>query len=161
MAMLTDVYIELHVPDFKRAIEFYSRLGFKLMWLTEDYLVMKRKRSVLNFYGGSQKVYSHSYFGRFKKTTKCGYGVEIIIPVDRAERVYNSVRKFAKIVQPLQLKKWGRRDFRIVDPFGFYLRITERYEWVRKLDTRQKKLINDYKMKLKREALRDRGNGRS
>jgi uncharacterized glyoxalase superfamily protein PhnB len=154
--MLTDVYIELHVPDFRRAVEFYSRLGFKLLWRTEDYLVMKRKRSVLNFYGGSQKVYSHSYFGRFKKTTKCGYGVEIIIPVDRVERVYNSVRKFAKIIQPLQLKKWGRRDFRIVDPFGFYLRITERYEWVGKLDARHKKLIDDYKMKLKDEALWNR-----
>ena len=159
--MLTDVYIELHVPDFRKAIEFYRRLGFKLLWRTEDYLVMKRKRSVLNFYGGSRKVYSHSYFRRFKKTTKCGYGVEIIIPVDRVESIYKGVRKFAKIVQPLQLKKWGRRDFRIVDPFGFYLRITERYEWVGKLDVRQKKLIDDYKMKLKEGALRDREKRRS
>jgi uncharacterized glyoxalase superfamily protein PhnB len=161
MAMLTDVYIELHVPDFKRAIEFYSRLGFKLLWRTEDYLVMKRRRrSVLNFYGGSQKVYSHSYFGRFKKTTKCGFGVEIIIPVDRVERFYNRVRKFVKIVQPLQLKKWGRRDFRIVDPFGFYLRITERYEWVGKLDARQKRLIGDYKMNLKREGFTEPKNSK-
>ncbi len=157
MAMLTDVYIELHVPDFKRAIEFYSRLGFKLLWRTEDYLVMKRKRSVINFFGGSQKVYSHSYFGRFKKTTKCGFGVEIIIPVDQVERFYKSVKKFAKIVQPLQLKKWGRRDFRIVDPFGFYLRITERYEWVRKLDASQRKLIDNYKIKLEEEGLKSRG----
>jgi len=153
MAMLTDVYIELHVPDFKRAIEFYSRLGFKLLWRTEDYLVMKRKRSVINFFGGSQKVYSHSYFGQFKKTTKCGFGVEIIIPVDQIERFYKSVKKFAKIVQPLQLKKWGRRDFRIVDPFGFYLRITERYEWVGKLDASQRKLIENYKIKLEEEGL--------
>jgi uncharacterized glyoxalase superfamily protein PhnB len=155
MAMLTDVYIELHVPDFKKAIEFYSKLGFKLLWRAEDYLVMKRKKSVLNFYGGSQKVYSHSYFGRFKKTTKCGYGVEIIIPVEHVERFYERVRKFAKIVQPLQLKKWGHRDFRIVDPFGFYLRIRERYEWVGELDARQKKLIGEYKTKLKEEALRN------
>jgi uncharacterized glyoxalase superfamily protein PhnB len=156
MALLTDVYIELHVPNFKEAIEFYSKLGFKLLWRTEDYLVMKRKRSVLNFYGGSEKVYHHSYFGRFSKSTKCGYGVEIIIPVDRVERFYQSVRKFAKIVQPLQLKKWGRRDFRIVDPFGFYLRITERYQWVRKPDARQKKLINEYKRSLKEDVLRGR-----
>jgi len=159
--MLTDIYIEIHVPDFNKLIEFYSKLGFKLLWRTEDYLVMKRKRSVLNFYGGSQNVYSHSYFGRFKKTTKCGYGVEIIIPVDRVEGVYESIRKFAKIVQPLQLKKWGRRDFRIIDPFGFYLRITERYEWVGKLDAKQKKLIDDYKKKLKEGALRDRGRRRN
>src|SRR5438132_13362744 len=111
--MLTDVYIELHVPDFRKAIEFYRRLGFKLLWRTEDYLVMKSKRSVLNFYGGSRKVYSHSYFRRFKKTTKCGYGVEIIIPVDRLESIYKRVRKFAKLVQPLQSKKWRRRDCRI------------------------------------------------
>ncbi len=159
--MLTDVYIELHVPDFKKTIEFYSKLGFKLLWRTEDYLVMKRKRSVLNFYGGNQKVYSHSYFGRFKKNTKRGYGVEIIIPVDRVELFYDSVRKFAKIVQPLQLKKWGRRDFRIVDPFGFYLRITERYDWIGKLDPNQRKSISNYEMKLKEAALRERGGRRS
>jgi lactoylglutathione lyase len=152
----TDVYIELHVPDFKRVIGFYSRLGFKLLWQTEDYLVMKRNRSVLNFYGGSEKVYSHSYFGRFKKTTRRGYGVEIIIPVDRVEQFYNSVRKFVKVVQPLELKKWGRRDFRIVDPFGFYLRITERYEWVGRLSDRQMKLIYDYKMKVKDKAPREK-----
>src|SRR5437667_12798955 len=118
--MLTDIYIELHVPDFKRTIEFYSRLGFKLLWRTEDYLVMKRRRSVINFFGGSQKVYSHSYFGRFKKTTKCGFGVEIIIPVDQVERFYKSVKKFAKIVQPLQLKKGVLRYVMIADPCGFY-----------------------------------------
>ncbi len=133
--MFTDVYIELHVPDFEKAIRFYTRLGFKLQWRTEDYLVMRKNRSVLNFYGGSKRVYTHSYFRRFKKSTKRGYGVEIIIPVNRVQAFYQKVRRFAKIVQPLQLKKWGRHDFRIVDPFGFYLRITERYDWVGKLDT--------------------------
>src|SRR2546430_10115111 len=161
MAMLTDVYIELHVPDFKRTVEFYSRLGFKRLWRTEDYLVMKGKRSVLNFYGGSEKVYRHSYFGRFNKNTKRGYGVEIIIPVDGIERVYKRLRKFTKVVQPLELKKWGRRDFRILDPFGFYLRITERYEWVGKLDTKQKKLIQDYKVKLEEAYPAGRKNQRS
>ena len=79
--------------------------------------------------------------------------MEIIIPVDQVERFYKSVKKFAKIVQPLQLKKWGRRDFRIVDPFGFYLRITERYEWVRKLNASQRKLIDNYRIKLEEEGL--------
>ena len=148
--MSTDVYIELHVPDFKRTIEFYSRLGFRTLWRTEDYLVMKRKRSILNFYGGSKKVFSHSYFGRFKKTTRRGYAVEIIIPVDHVKLFYKRVKKFARIVQPLKLKKWGRKDFRILDPCGFYLRITERYEWTGKLSASQRKLIDDYDMKLKK-----------
>ena len=142
--MSTDVYIELHVPDFKKTIGFYSRLGFKQLWRTEDYLVMKRKKSVLNFYGGSERIYSHSYFGRFKKSTKRGYGVEIIIPVENIESFYRKTRRFAKIVRPLMLKKWGRRDFRIVDPFGFYLRFTERYDWIGKLSPVQRKLVESY-----------------
>lgn len=146
--MSTDVYIELHVPDFKKTIEFYSKLGFKQLWRTEDYLVMKRKKSVLNFYGESEKIYSHSYFGRFKKTTKRGYGVEIIIPVENIESFYRKTKKFAKIVRPLMLKKWGRKDFRILDPFGFYLRITERYDWVGKLSPVQMKLVESYKRQL-------------
>lgn len=148
--MLTDVYIELHVPDFKKAIEFYSRLGFRVLWRTEDYLVMRRKKSTLSFYGGSGKIYSHSYFGKFKKTTKRGYGVEIIIPVDRVRAFYGRVRKFTRVVQPLQLRKWGRYDFRIVDPFGFYLRITETYSWVGKLDNAQRKLVEEYETRLKK-----------
>ena len=153
--MSTDVYIELHVPDFKTTIEFYGRLGFKQLWRTEDYLVMKRKKSILNFYGGSEKIYSHSYFGRFKKTTKRGYGVEIIIPVDNVEGFYRKAKRFAKIVRPLMVKKWGRRDFRIVDPFGFYLRITERYDWIGKLSPLQKKLVESYEAEV-REKKRKR-----
>jgi len=147
--MLTDVFIELHVPDFRRAIEFYSRLGFQLVWRTEDYLVMRRGKSVISFYGDSPKVYSHSYFGRFRRTTKRGYAVEIILPVDRVKQFYSKVRGFATVVRPLQLKKWGRWDFRIVDPFGFYLRITERYSWTGRLSVDQRRLIADYKMRLK------------
>ena len=147
--MSTDVYIELHVPDFKKTIEFYSRLGFKELWRTEDYRVMKRRKSVLNFYGGSEKIYAHSYFGRFKKTTKRGYGVEIIIPVENIESFYREARRFAKIVRPLMLKKWGRRDFRIVDPFGFYLRFTERYDWIGKLSPVQLKLVESYQSSLR------------
>lgn len=147
--MSTDVYIELHVPDFKKTIEFYSRLGFKQLWRTEDYLVMKRKKSILNFYGGSEKIYSHSYFGQFKKSTKRGYGVEIIIPVENVESFYRKAKRFAKIVRPLMLKKWGQRDFRIIDPFGFYLRITEKYSWTGKLGAVQQSLVDDFRMKLK------------
>ena len=146
--MSTDVYIELHVPDFKKTIKFYSKLGFKQLWRTEDYLVMKRKKSVLNFYGGSEKIYSHSYVGRFRKTTKRGYGVEFIIPVENVESFYRKAKKFATIVRPLMLKKWGRKDFRILDPFGFYLRITERYNWVGKLSPVQRKLVDSYKRRV-------------
>ena len=32
---LTDVLIELHVPDFKPVKDFYSQLGFEIVWERE------------------------------------------------------------------------------------------------------------------------------
>jgi hypothetical protein len=29
------------------------------------------------------------------------------------------------VVEPLRTRKWGARDFRIADSFGYYIRITE------------------------------------
>ncbi len=146
--MLTDIGLELHVPDFAKVIAFYSELGFKVLWRTEDYLVMKRRKSILSFYGGSRKIYQHSYFGRFKARTGRGYGVEIILPIEGIDRFYRRVRGRVKVVEPLKLRRWGRRDFRIADPFGFYLRLTERYDWVKGLDIRQMELIEAYRTKL-------------
>src|SRR3989344_191799 len=35
----TDVFIELHVPDFQTAIDFYKILGFAVVWISDEYLV--------------------------------------------------------------------------------------------------------------------------
>jgi uncharacterized glyoxalase superfamily protein PhnB len=145
--METDIFLELHVPNFEKVIKFYSKLGFKVLWRSEDYLVMKRGKSILNFYSETTEVYNHSYFGKFSKKTKRGYAIEIIIPIDNIKKFYNKVKRFMKVVEPLKLKKWGRWDFRIEDPFGFYIRFTERYDWVSKLDRKQIELIKDYKKK--------------
>ncbi len=147
--MKTDVFLELHVPDFKKVIKFYSKLGFQIVWRSEDYLVMRRGGSVLNFYGGSYKVYEQSYFKKFPKKTKVGYALEIIIPIDDIKNFYRKVKKYIKVVEPLKLKPWGRWDFRIEDPFGFYLRFTERYDWINEIDEKQRELIEDYKRKIK------------
>ncbi len=147
--METDVFLELHVPDFEKAIRFYRILGFKIVWRGESYLVMRRGKSIINFYGDSDKVFSQSYFRRFKKNTKRGYAVEIIILIDDIKNFYNKIKYKVKVVEPLKLKRWGRQDFRIEDPFGFYLRFTERYNWIDKKDKGVKKQIKEYKNKRK------------
>lgn len=129
----TDLHIELHVPDFKKAIDFYTLLGFKVfVEVDEKYFVMRRGKTYLNFYGGSDTVYDHSYFKNFSKDTKRGYGIELIIPVDDVESFFESVKDKVKVVEPLKLRSWGAKDFRVEDPFGFYLRVTERYTWIKK-----------------------------
>lgn len=126
----TDVLIELHVPDFAPIRKFYSRLGFSPAFEEPNYLVLKRGESVLNFYGGSEYVYRHSYFSRFEEGTKKGFGVEIVIFEPRVNELYEEVKDELKVVTPLKYRPWGKWDFRLEDPFGYYLRVSEPYNTV-------------------------------
>ena len=64
-------------------------------------------------------------------------GTEITITTNNIEEIYQIATKNLKkhIVRDLKAledheHKW--RDFRIVDPFGFYLRFTELLDWGQK-----------------------------
>ena len=133
---MTDVFIELHVPDFNIAVEFYRKLGFEVVWRENGptgYMVMRKGQSILNFYSGTDHVYQQSYFKRFARDTPRGYAVEIVLLSDDIDSYYQEVSKRVdSIVEPLKLQPWGRKDFRLIDPFGFYIRIGERYDWVDK-----------------------------
>jgi predicted lactoylglutathione lyase len=135
--LTSDVFVELHVPDFDKTVQFYSQLGFEVMWRRNEatgYLVMQRGKSIINFYAGTDAVYNQSYFRKFPKDTIRGYAVEIVILVDQIKNLYDVVKKKFpnNIVEELKMQSWGRKDFRMTDPFGFYLRFTERYDWVHK-----------------------------
>ena len=121
----TDVFIELHVTDFQIAIDFYKILGFSVVWLSDEYLVMRRGDSALFFWPGDKRVYSHPYFSKFSKTTKRGYGVEIILFEKDIKPFYKRVRNKVKVVEKLTQQPWGDWDFRVEDPFGYYIRIGE------------------------------------
>jgi lactoylglutathione lyase len=125
--------IELHVPDFDVVLDFYGKLGFKKVWHRSednnaDYLVMERDGTILNFWPGNENVYDQSYFKQFPKDTKRGYGVELVITVNDVQQFHEKIKDFAKIVNPLVKRPWGLWDFRIEDPFGYYLRITEKHD---------------------------------
>lgn len=127
------IQVELHVPDFEKVLEFYGKLGFKKIWHRNegnsgDYLVLDRQGTLLSFWPGNDEVYNQSYFKRFPDDTKRGYGVEIVIPVDDVKKLHDDIRDFATVVNPLVKRPWGLWDFRIEDPFGYYLRITERHD---------------------------------
>jgi lactoylglutathione lyase len=124
--------LELHVPDFATVLDFYGKLGFAKVRHNNaenntDYLVMARDGTIINFWPGNDSVFSQPYFKRFPKDTKRGYGVELVITVDDIDGYYDSVRKFANVVEPLSLRSWGLKDFRVEDPFGYYLRFTEKH----------------------------------
>jgi hypothetical protein len=139
-----NLVIELHVPDFSKAREFYSMFGFSELWYDPTsgggsdlgYLVLKREDDLgethLNFYGDKEKVSQHSHFRDFPANTPRGYAVEITIPVSDVEGLWESVKdklKPEQIAQPLTLKRWNKKDFRVVDSHGFYIRFTELVDW--------------------------------
>lgn len=129
--MKTSTFIELHIPEFSTAIKFYQSLGFEIVWMNDEYLVMKIGNNILNFYKGkNKKVYEHSYFKRFSRNTKRGYAVEIIIQIENIKSYYQKIKDKVNVVKQLELKRWGAWDFRIEDPFGFYLRFTEPHDWI-------------------------------
>lgn len=126
-------FVELHVPDLALARRFYSRLGFRVARYESPiddngYLVLRRDEAILCFWGGTPAVRRHPYFGRFPRTAKRGYGVEIVVPVANLGRLYAVARRARCVVEALRLRPWGARDFRIEDPFGYYIRVTEKHD---------------------------------
>ena len=139
-----NLVIELHVPDLNIVKDFYSNLGFEISMNDEigkkelGYITMTRKdklgNTMLNFYGGDDRVYDQSYFKRFPKDTKRGYATEITITVADIDEAYKKASENLKdnIVRELkELEDHGHKwkDFRMVDPFGFYIRFTELIDW--------------------------------
>lgn len=139
-----NLVLELHVPDFAKAREFYKLFGFSDLRYDPQsggnselgYLVLKRKDALgethINFYGNKEKVSQHSHFKDFPPTTPRGYAVEITIPVTDVNALWEATKDKltqVQIAQPLVLKRWGKKDFRVVDPFGFYVRFTELVDW--------------------------------
>jgi len=139
-----NLIIELHVPDLDIVKDFYSQLGFRVGMddkINEEklgYLTMIREdklgSTMLNFYGGDDRVYDQAFFKQFPRDTKRGYAVEVTIVTDNIEELYQATSQRLKnnIVRDLQeLEDHGHKwkDFRMVDPFGFYLRFTELINW--------------------------------
>jgi predicted lactoylglutathione lyase len=130
---LTDTTVELSVSNFEKTKAFYQKLGFEIIWeespkAMNGYMVMKLGKSILCFFCGNNEVYKHPYFKQYLNDTKRGYGVEISIPVENIDDYYSKVIKRIpeeEIFQPLKEQPWGKKDFRIEDPFGYFLRFNE------------------------------------
>jgi hypothetical protein len=58
---------------------------------------------------------------------RTGLGVEIVLKVADIENAYRIAKESDWPVSDLALQPWGLRDFRLVDPDGYYLRVTSRH----------------------------------
>lgn len=127
-----NLQLELHIPNFEQAKKYYGVLGFKVVWErapeeAKGYLVLERDGVTICFWGGNEAIFEQPYFKRFSKDTQRGYGVELVIMVDDIEDYYNDVKDQITVVEPLIEQPWGLQDFRVIDPFGYYLRLTSKH----------------------------------
>jgi catechol 2,3-dioxygenase-like lactoylglutathione lyase family enzyme len=120
--------LELFVTDMDKAVDFYTKvLGFERLKGEPDYVPV-RSGSVVIGLGPSSKLTKSHYFNPELQTSRRGLGAEIVLEVDDVQTFFEKVKAsgYKRNLSPLRKQSWGATDFRIVDPDGYYLRITSR-----------------------------------
>jgi lactoylglutathione lyase len=72
----------------------------------------------------ARSLAANHYF-RTIASERPGLGVEIVFEVDDLGEYERRAQHAGAVYESLQCRPWGRRDFRVVDPDGYYIRITE------------------------------------
>ena len=121
--------MELFTSNIEESVNFYTKgLGF---YIEED-SISKLYQAVHNGsvrigFGLLSNLSEQHYFNPKLSDIRSGFGVEIVLEVDDIKATYEQVRKSGyNIHEPLQDQYWGLTDFRMIDPSGYYLRITSR-----------------------------------
>ncbi len=123
---------ELHVNDFSIAKSFYTQLGFNVVWERKPeefkgYLVLAMQANLLCLWGGSDVIHQHPFF-KERPRNEWGTGVEIVICTSDLDVLYKKATALGCVVEALKMQPWGLNDFRIRDPFGYYIRVTTAHD---------------------------------
>lgn len=125
--------LELFVEDMEASIAFYIQvLAFEVTRNEPgDYASLRWGNAILGIGPVAKLPEEGGYFGRDISSLRRGLGVEIVLEVDDIEEWVARVEGSGHpILEPLQDRPWGLRDFRMADPDGYYLRITSTLvEW--------------------------------
>ena len=121
---------ELFVQDVEASVRFYSStLGMRppTAWSPDGYVPISIGVVTIGLqYLGNLPAVHH--FSPSRLAGPRGVGLEIVLEVDDPDLVYTTAVLHAEHcggrVEPLADQPWGLRDFRLVDPDGFYVRVT-------------------------------------
>ncbi|MER3316943.1 MAG: VOC family protein [Allomuricauda sp.] len=127
----TTLRLEIFTSDMQKSVNFYTGiLGFTMEGEQINYSYQPVKRGNVIFgIGPLSKLSDDHHFNPNLNNIQKGYGVEIVLEVDNVAEVYEKVKSSGYPVDvPLTTQSWGLTDFRVVDPDGYYLRVTSKQE---------------------------------
>ena len=119
--------LELFVSDLLTSLDFYSRvLGFEIgSQQTDGYTPITNGEILIGLNLRSNLPDDHPV--QSKENERLGRGIEIVLEVDDVDEIYEHVSaQDWPLADKLQRQPWGLTDFRVLDPDGYYLRITSR-----------------------------------
>ena len=122
------VRFELFVRDRERSIRFYEHaLGFtrerKNRWNSSRYTQIVNGSACIGLCPLASLPANH-YF-RAATSDRLGVGTEIVFEVDDLPAYARRAQLVDAIFEPIARRPWGLRDFRVIDPDGYYIRVTE------------------------------------
>lgn len=118
---------ELMVKDIEQSVDFYVRvLGFTRNPSPNGWISVSN--GTVNFgFGFISNLPSEHPLAKKSPDERTGVGVELVLEVDDVESYFERVKQANyPISRELGKRDWGLTDFRIVDPDGYYLRITSK-----------------------------------
>ena len=121
----TTLRLELFVADVAQSVRFYTDvLGFVLEHgpAVADYNALVRGDVRLSVQTAAALSADHPLARPGPK----GLGVEFVLEVDELDAVYAHVAARHPVIAAPAMRPWGLRDFRVLDPDGYYWRITTR-----------------------------------
>ena len=121
--------VELFVADVAASADFYRRvLGFEVERQDAGYASVRNGQVLLGL-GAIANLPPEAAAGPSQERVRRGRGagVEIVLEVDDLDAAHAAVLAAGHpLSAPLTERPWGLTDFRLTDPDGYYIRVTDR-----------------------------------
>lgn len=120
---VVDAKFELFVTDVDECIRFYAVLGFEVAHRkAEDGYTTLRSGATVIALSPLPGWMPLRWLGFLRYPP---LGTEIVLYTERLETLRTALEAAGHSPGEITLQPWGDRDFRLTDPEGYYLRITE------------------------------------
>ncbi len=121
------MFIEYFVTDMDYYKKFFCDvLGFRVDRDDGSFVQLRRGHDKILLDGEAKsQPPDYHFYNKISKDIN-GIGIESCYVVDDLDETYTKAKAYPGLkLTPVKLQEWGVRDFRIVVPDNYYLRITE------------------------------------